>query len=212
MGDLKSRLVEFAEANNLTITAFEKACGFNKNTILKVSGGMNTSTVLKIVEKFPRLDLRWLLTGQGNMLRDEPGNEGNTVSLPLLPFSAVGGYLSENNGNGFMEELERCVIPDFTARGAQYLIRVEGDSMYPRYHNGELLAIKVIQDPTFFQWGKVYVLSTTQGCVVKRLFPDDKDEKAIVCHSENSSNYPDYKITQDDILGVAIVVGHVGIE
>ena len=213
MSGFKERLMEFVKLQyNEGQKAFEVRCGLSNGQINKMGNGTNTTTLLKIMEAAPELNLRWLLTGQGKMLRDEPGNEGNTVSLPLLPFSAVGGYLSENNGNGFMEELERCVIPDFTARGAQYLIRVEGDSMYPRYHNGELLAIKVIQDPTFFQWGKVYVLSTTQGCVVKRLFPDSNDESAIICHSENTSNYPDYKITQDDILGVAIVVGHVGIE
>ena len=84
--------------------------------------------------------------------------------------------------------------------------------IYYFHHNGEILAVKAIQDPTFFQWGKVYVLSTNQGCIVKRLFPDPADDMAIVCHSENTENYPDYKITKDDILHVGVVVGHIGIE
>ena len=84
--------------------------------------------------------------------------------------------------------------------------------MYPRYHNGEILAVKIIKDPTFFQWGKVYVLSTSQGCIVKRLFPDPENDLAIVCHSENTQMYPDYRITKADIINVGIVVGHIGIE
>ena len=84
--------------------------------------------------------------------------------------------------------------------------------MYPRYKNGDILAIKILKDPTFFQWGRVYVLNTTQGCVVKRLLPSADDDNIIICHSENSSGYPDYKIMKSDILGIAIVVGHAGVE
>ena len=104
------------------------------------------------------------------------------------------------------------VVDDFSSRGADCAIRVEGDSMEPKYKNGDILALRVLKDPSFFQWGRVYCLSTTQGCVVKRLFPDKENPNNIICHSENTENYPDYKIIKEDILGVAIVVGHAGVD
>lgn len=132
--------------------------------------------------------------------------------LPLLPFSAVAGYMAGGNGiDAFLGE-EAVAVPDFTDRGADCTIRVDGDSMYPRYSNGEILAIRIIKDITFFQWGKVYVLSTNQGCVVKILLPDPKNPDRIVCRSVDSVRYPDYTISMDDVLGVAIVVGHAGVE
>lgn len=196
--------------------AFENYCGLALGTISKINHGIRSDKVELIAKACPDLNIRWLLTGEGEMLigNSQEGimvSKSEGIDLPLLPFSAVAGYLAENNSESW-SGVEYCRVPEFSSRGADFLIRVEGDSMYPRYGNGELLAIRVIKDPTFFQWGKVYVLSTNQGCVVKRLFPDPKDDTAIVCHSENSSLYPDYRITKEDVLGVAIVVGHIGVE
>ena len=132
--------------------------------------------------------------------------------LPLLPFSAVAGYMSGGNDIDAFRSEEAVSVPDFSERGADCTIRVDGDSMYPRYSNGEILAIRIIKDPTFFQWGKVYVLSTNQGCVVKILLPDPKDPERIVCRSVDSERYPDYSISMSDVFGVAIVVGHAGVE
>lgn len=141
-----------------------------------------------------------------------PGSRMKSPRLiPLLPFSAVAGFLCDNNGAGEFRG-DSVGFPDFSDLGADCAIRVGGDSMWPRYNNGDVLAIRIIRDGTFFQWGRVYVLSTTQGCVVKRLFPDDSDPDRVVCHSENSALYPDYSISKTDILALAIVVGHAGVE
>lgn len=209
---MKERLLKYLRYRKMGQNSFEDMCGLASGVINKLNLGFRSDKLALIAEKCPDLNIRWLITGEGDMLMDSyPYKEPDGIDLPLLPFSAVAGYLAENNSESW-SGLEYCRVPEFSSRGADFLIRVEGDSMYPRYGNGELLAIRVIKDPTFFQWGKVYVLSTNQGCVVKRLFPDPKDDRAIVCHSENSSLYPDYRITKEDVLGVAIVVGHIGVE
>ena len=146
-----------------------------------------------------------------SMLSGSGRQDTRVGALPVLPFSAVAGYMSGDNGIG-AAGVDYVVFKDFSDHGADCLIRVDGDSMAPRYASGDMLAIRILRDPTFFQWGKVYVLSTTQGCVVKELFPAPDDEEAIVCHSENSARYPDYRISKRDILAVAIVVGHAGVE
>lgn len=212
---MKDRLLKYLKYRKMGQNAFEEMCGLATGTISKINHGIRSDKVELIVRACPDLDVRWLITGEGEMLstlEEHVPSHLKEKELPILPFSAVAGYLSENNDAGFLEQLETCRVPFFNVRGAEFLIRCEGDSMYPRYINGELLAIKVLHDPTFFQWGKVYVLSTNQGCVVKRLFPDPNDDNNIICHSENDKMYPDYKITKEDILGVAIVVGHIGIE
>lgn len=140
-----------------------------------------------------------------------PVRDRSVKLIPLLPFSAAAGYLAGGNGVDAFRE-EAVAFSDFTDRGADCAIRVDGDSMYPRYKSGDVLAIKILKDPKFFQWGRTYCISTTQGCIIKKLFPDPTDENKIICHSENTSEYPDYKITMDDVLAVAIVVGHAGVE
>ena len=202
---MKERLLKYMKYHGYAYNVFEKMCDISVGTISKINKGIRSDTLASIARVCPDLDIRWLLTGEGTMLKSE--GEG----IPVLPFSAVAGQLAENNTEEW-PYAERCYVPEFVNRGADFLIRVEGDSMYPRYHNGELLAIRVINDPTFFQWGKVYVMSTNQGCIVKRVMPCPDDDGRIICHSENSSLYPDYSISKSDIFNVAIVVGHVGIE
>ena len=210
MEDFKKRLLSYVEGHlGTSVRAFEESCGLTNGTIgsIKVKGP-SVDVLMKISYKNPDLNLNWLVAGKGPMLRT---SLPSSSQIPLLPFSAVAGFMSDNNGadafrNGSVS------FTDFSDRGADCAIRVDGDSMYPRYCSGDILAIKVIKDPTFFQWGRVYVLSTTQGCVVKKLFPYPGDDTMLVCHSENCENYPDYTIPKEEVLAVAIVVGHAGVE
>lgn len=177
------------------------------------------SQIVKGTRPIPEDSLNKLLNNNEgwdtSMLAKEGGPYAGLIRskaniIPLLPFSAVAGYMSDNNGADLFRG-ESVMFADFTDRGADCAIRVDGDSMWPRYNNGDILAIRIVE-PTFFQWGRVYVLSTTQGCVIKRLFPDKENPENIICRSENSENYPDYSIPKSEVISVAIVVGHAGIE
>ena len=207
MENLRSRLDKAVLAAGYAgLGQMEKELHLSQNTLRKIGDGMNTRTALRILEKIPNLSLDWLITGEGSMFK------GGMNGLPLLPFSAVGGALADNIPTSFGSTLEVCYVPDFVDKGADYTIRVDGDSMSPRFRNGEILAIRVVNDPTFFQWGRIYVISTTQGCVVKKLLPHPEDDQLIICRSENREEYPDYTIHKSDIINVAIVVGHIGLD
>lgn len=213
---VKERLILFIENRGLSKNRFEEICGLSKRYVSNISQSIQPDKIKKISLKFPELNTGWLLTGEGEMLFTSDDNAQNVPDsriklIPLLPFSAAAGYMMENNGwDPFRGEA--ISVKDFTDRGADCAIRVDGDSMVPRYNNGDMIAIKILKDPSFFQWGRVYVLSTTQGCVVKKLFPDPNDSEKILCHSENTINYPDYSIPKAEVLAVAIVVGHAGVE
>ena len=205
--EVKRRIISFADGKNLSINSFEKLCGLGNGTVSKICPrGPSADLISRIVEKYPEITADWLIRG-----KEAPITGVKTPGIPLLPFGALAGYMGENNGVQSFSG-ETVYFPDFSERGADCAIRVEGDSMIPRYNSGDVLAIRILRDPAFFQWGRCYVISTTQGCIVKRLFPDPDDPEGIICHSENSEMYPDYKITKSDVLAVAIVVGHAGVE
>lgn len=205
--DVKQRIIAFAEGKDLSINSFEKLCGLGNGTVGKIgSRGPSADVISRIVKTYPELSADWIISG-----KDAPRTDKKMRGIPLLPFGALAGYMGENNGvQSFTGDT--VYFPDFSERGADCAIRVEGDSMLPRYNNGDVLAIRILHDPTFFQWGRCYVVSTTQGCIIKRLFPDPNDPNGIICHSENSEMYPDYKISKSDVIAIAIVVGHAGVE
>lgn len=128
-------------------------------------------------------------------------------ALPLIPFDAVAGH-----GDPIYED-ERVenyyTVSEF--KESDFLIRVKGDSMSPHFMGGDLLACKKVTDAFFFQWGRCYVLYTrSQGCMVKRVNPSEKDG-CIKCVSDNTK-YAPFDVPMDDIVSVALVNGSISLE
>ena len=141
------------------------------------------------------------------------GGAGDAVvSLPLIPLDAVAGLPGDDNDGVFLNDCERYTVPEFSAKGAQYLIRVSGTSMLPKYNNGDILACRKIDEMTFFQWGKVYVMDTRQGALVKKVFPDNNNPDNILCVSENKEDFPPFTLPKTEIRSISIVVGVIGVE
>lgn len=210
MDGIKERLIYFARNRyDLGMNRFEEYTGLSTGLIGKVKKGMSSDSIAKILDKCPELNPEWLITGRGPMLKQYTEDDTSELGIPLLPFDAVAGKLTDNIVEGYIETIPP--IP-FTNGRADFAIRVDGDSMYPRYHSGDVLLVRKVDDPSFFQWGKVYVLATRQGCVVKRLYPCKDDDNSITCHSENFAMYPDYDVHREDIIGVGLVVGHIGLD
>ena len=190
---------------------FYETIGVSRGT-LESSTGITEDVVAKFIAKYPEINPEWLLTGKGEMLLSGETKKGkkDCVILPLVPIEAMAGY----NGQDFPGiRIEDCVlyeVPDFVSLGAQFVIRVSGSSMTPAYASGDLLACRMITDVTFFQWGKVYVMDTNQGAMVKRLFPG-KDDEHIRCCSDNEQ-FPPFEITKEDIRSLSIVVGSIRLE
>lgn len=137
--------------------------------------------------------------------RDEVNsNEG----IPLIPISAMAGIFTGDTS--IMEyECERYVIPDF--KGADFLIRVKGDSMQPTYYSGDLVACqRVPLDALFFQWNKTYVLDTVQGPLIKRVKRGSDDNHVLIV--SDNTDYEPFELSKDQFHGVALVRGLVRLE
>lgn len=72
MSDIKDRLALFANNQGFkSFGSFEIHCGFNRNTLAKSHTGVSSTSLEKIAEKFPHLNLNWLILGRGSMLVEE---------------------------------------------------------------------------------------------------------------------------------------------
>jgi phage repressor protein C with HTH and peptisase S24 domain len=129
--------------------------------------------------------------------------------IPLVSVEAVAGF---GNTNFLIKEEDiqaKYVIPDFV--GVDFMLRVKGSSMYPKYNSGDVVACRTIRQKTFIQWNKVYVIATKeQGILIKRLH-EGKDESSYILVSDNKE-YKPFNLPIDEITGIAIVVGVVRLE
>ena len=202
--------------------AFATTLGISPTVIENVVGKRRGKPSYDVIEKVcanANISPDWLLTGQGPMLKDKEQAEiahaiptEETKGIPLIPVGAMAGYANGDVQAMDYEITHHYNIPDFENRGVKFMIRASGSSMYPKYSNGDILACRPITDLSFFQWGKVYVLDTDQGPLVKRLFPCPDNDEYLECHSDNKANYPPFPIRKSSIRKVAIVVGVIRLE
>lgn len=131
--------------------------------------------------------------------------------LPLIPISVVAGFSGTDNGGITLNDCTLYDVPEFAQAKADFLIRVSGSSMYPKYSSGDVLACRKIDEITFIQWGKVYVIDSRQGQMVKRLMPAEGDDDSLMCVSDNDK-YPPFKLPKTEIRSLSIVVGAIRLE
>lgn len=139
-------------------------------------------------------------------------SDSSTYGIPLITIEAVAGFPTIDEPGRAIADCDRYVVPEFADKGAQFLIRVSGSSMYPKYSSGDILACKKITERLFFQWGKIYVIDSSQGILVKRIFPDNDHPDMIMLVSDNKENYPPFDIPKSDIRSLSIVIGAIRFE
>ncbi len=177
--------------------------GYIKNVVPKAD------ILEKIVTSYD-INAAWLLTGAGEIQNQaaiiKPSNDG--TGIPLIPVEAMAGYFAGEQ-TVLLQECDRYVVPAF--RNADFLIYVRGDSMQPRYFSGDMVACKKLSlSDIFFQWGKVYVVDTDQGALIKKVMRGTSDD-SITLVSENTE-YEPFEISRHGIYNIALVMGVIRAE
>lgn len=208
---LKERMLLFIDYKGINKSAFEKKVGLSNGTVDKMGDGTRRSTIDKISNLYPDLNTGWLLTGEGDMLisSSSSSEQGETEGYYtyLLPVSAQGGTFNDFVSSVRLADCERIISP---IRNVDFAIRVSGDSMAPEYPNGSQVLIKKINEHAFLEWGRVYVLDTCNGTVIKKLMPT-KEKNFVLCESINP-NYPPFEVSLSDVYGVYRVLMCMGLK
>lgn len=127
--------------------------------------------------------------------------------IPLIPLEAFAGYSPEQYQDIPIENTYH--ITEFDQ--ADFLIRVKGDSMIPRFNGGDIVACKKILDLLYFQWHRIYVVYTkSQGVMIKRI-EQSKNQDFITLVSDNPE-YKPFDIPKNDISDIALVMGAITLE
>lgn len=198
------RLIKYMEYKGLNDNRVTKECDLSQGLLSQARSGksdLSIATIDKILKKYQEINPIWLSSGYGEMLK-----EGKAVAKtdlrPRYDMKAWAGQLTE-----YIDESAEmvAVIPQIPKY--DFTIRITGDSMEPEYRSGDEVACLKVPKGNFIQWGKVYVLNTSQGAVIKRLY---KGKKGYRCVSDNK-RYGEFEIPEDAIYSINLVVGMVRI-
>ena len=216
---IKQRILYFADTLGISKRAFYDKIGVSRGT-LESKTGATEDVVAKFIAAYPGVNINWLITGNGQMSNTSQGEDlyrvNNSASskntpiaegIPIIPFSAMAGYLSgEMSINE--DECERLYVPGLKA---DFVIKISGNSMEPLYFNGDYVACeKASLSDVFFQWGKVYVVDTKEGVAIKRI-GRGSEKGEILLISENKAYNP-ISMPVSAIYHIALVKGVVRIE
>ena len=205
---VKDRLLIYIKYLGIGQSKFEKLCGLSNGYINNSKGNFGSAKIEDILKACDDLNRSWLLTGEGEMLKsgiersvkDGSGNEDIEIEhVRLLPLFAHGGSLSDFTVSVKDSDCEKVVSP---VKGADFAIQVTGDSMAPEYPSGSVILIKKINESSFIEWGKAYVLDTENGSVVKKVVPSDK-EGCIRCVSINPDpSFAPFDVPLSSVFGI----------
>lgn len=171
----------------------------------KENRDLSDRNIENILKFYTDLNRTWLLTGEGEMLdtscksiEDSQFSSSSDLHLiPLLPVSAQGGSFNDFVVSIKESSCEKIISP---IKGADYAMSVSGESMAPEYPSGSQILIKRIDEKAFIDWGRVYVLDTCNGTVIKRLFPSETADK-VLCKSINPE-FPSFEVSLSDVYAV----------
>lgn len=210
---MNERILKFIEYLGISVSEFERNCNLGNGAVSKMGDNTRRSTVNKIYNVYPQLDIDWLLTGKGSMLNDskaelEQPNTANETAIDtlsdyetwLLPQKAHGGSLTNIPADSVLfQNCEKIVSP---IKDVDFAIGVYGDSMAPEYPSGSRVLIKKINPDAFIDWGKAYVLDTCNGVILKEVLKCER-EGFITCHSVNPDpKYADFDVSLNEIYGI----------
>ena len=214
---VKERLIKFLDWADVSQSKFEKKCGMSNGYVNNIRSSIQPDKLLRIAECYPELNIAWLMIGdttgeemiRGKVVYDDYSQPfyNPDYGLPLVPVEAIAGP-----GSPVFDDTTTEIyynVKEF--KNSDFLIRVSGDSMSPKFTGGDVVACKLITDRLFFQWGRAYVLYTkSQGVMIKRLQPSEKED-CVKCVSENA-NYAPFDVPMSDIVSLALVNGSISLE
>lgn len=223
---VKERLKLFLKKSNIKAIDFCRSIDVSSGFISGMRESIQPDKLKSIAINYPILDIGWLMTGEGSMLKSNSSynmkqyqlNDSNYKPVvreeeptyyvkaiqtrPRIPYTAAAGSLTNAVAGITSDQCEQIprinAFPDY-----DFTIILKGDSMEPKYEGGDEVACKRIDSTSFIQWGKVHVLDTAQGIIIKRIY---EDGEKIRCASYNTE-YPDFSILKEEIFSMSLVVG-----
>jgi transcriptional regulator with XRE-family HTH domain len=200
------RLKAVREALNMTQAIFAQSLGLKQGSYSDIEKGKTKTPVTPqtelILKHVHNVNIEYLYGNSEQMFCSEGEYRLPVKTLPRIPYNAEAGKLTDVVEGITEYECERVPVVSAFPK-YDFTIRVSGRSMEPYYYAGDEVACLRINEARFIQWGRVHVLDTEQGIVIKRIY---ENGDCIRCASFNPE-YPDFNVPKADIRSYNLVVG-----
>ena len=219
---VKERLIEFIEHKRISRRSFALGIGASSSFVNSISRGIGAEYVERIKTAYPDLNIAWLLTGEGSMLKDVQSSEENGTSQEISSGKVIPYFDAEvAAGTQYGMEMTPAAPAGWIEIGgilkdSEFAMRVYGNSMVPNYPAGCVIGLRRYTEH-FIEPGTVYVIETAENRFLKRLYYND-DKTAFSCISDNHMKhesgpregkyfYPEFEIPFEAVKRLFRVTG-----
>lgn len=218
---VKDRLLYYLKTKRIRPAEFNRTFGVSRAYISSMRKAPGNEMLERISVEYPDLDLEWLMTGEGSMIKPisnvykvqetdssyQPSNGVpffDTEAASCGKFAGFGAALEANNPSDII------IVPGMRAQEGDFFIRTRGrsmiDTMHPEHSIPEGALVLVRQwKADYIQWGEIYCVATPEGYAIKRLMPSP-DPNKVTLQSADAMLYPPYEIEKTTILALGRVI------
>jgi len=193
--------------------------GVKTSQVLRERNGLSNKLLEDILSAYPDINKTWLLTGEGEPLRNQ-NNKTNLIEDPASNFSHAGvPYFEDLDVTASFitsfhdyKEVPTFLIDYKHFNDCDAYLPVVGDSMYPKYSAGEIVAVKQIQSIDTILWGETYLVITNENANNLRTLKDvhfSQDQSKLILRACNPDYMGDTYINKVDIISMFIVKGRI---
>lgn len=214
----KERLQQYLDYKGISKTRFYNDLDIKRGLLDsdKMKATISDVVLAKILVAYPDLNFEWLLTGNGEMQKQNklPSTESliNTrlnsedlISIPIVDISIAAGCGGCDNSDN-IEIIDTIKLPSHMLHhgSVYYCARVHGESMSPTMLDSSYVILRLLDRS---EWGNikdyyVYGISDREGrSYIKRLKNRFREHGFITCMSDNvdKANYPNFNLMENEI-------------
>ena len=221
---LREGLLDYIAYKGIDKDNLERKSGLSNDAVNKMGDNTRVSTLDRISNAYPDINIAWLKTGVGEMIL---GNEENKriphydglkgKAIPHIDVVTASCGLPNGFNSAITKgDCERYIIPDMP--GCDFTIRAGGRSMINRnvpersINDRDIVGCRIVTTRSHVRWGEVYALATYDGIMIKKV-EESEQEGYIRCVPFNKEEgFKPYDVPVNEIHDWALVVGVVSVK
>jgi len=228
----KERIIQYIDYKGFTIKDFLTKTDIKRGFLDsdKLKSTVSDVFIAKIIASYPEINVKWLLTGEGEMEKNDNISNESVITkplssfrrtkdkkypnqeIPLYDFEASAGLKELFDTDAPRKILDTIRIPNLPkCDGA---ISVTGDSMYPLLKSGDIILYRETDLQNIF-FGEMYLLSVQlneweEYITVKYVQRSEFGEEYVKLVSQNHHHQPK-DIPVNKITALALIKASIRI-
>ncbi len=217
------RLKSIRNSLEMTVEEFYSPLmkSFNNGSSLENNKRKLGKRLAKDIIEYYNINPTYLGTGEGEKLlkirpyhketfKPHPSQNNTEESVPYYNVSLA--ELQKTQPDIFGDSAPEYYVNYRPFNDCTAYLPVYGDSMYPRFANGEIIAIKEITNLTIILWGEAYLVVTDEranSMITVKLLYEHSDVSKIILRSSNPAYNGDTIIDKTSIVKLYLIKGKI---